>query len=325
MSKNFFDFFPPPKFLEMPSVGFSISDTSLRFIELRDHEGTFVLGDYAQRVIPPQAIDAGYINKPEQVVEMLKELKKQYGLKFVKATLPEEKAFVFRTQIPTTVPEEMRSAVEFTIEENVPMSVADVEFDFTVMPFSDEKSGHTDVSVCVVPKKVIAAYMSLFTEVDLTVTAFELESQAIARSVIERGDNSSYLILNLEKNKTGFYIATAGAVHFTSTMSITADALPELSEEISKIYWHAHGEKKERGGTKISKIILCGEGAIKDGVKEYIFNKLGIQVEVADVWKNVFVLDKYVPDISLKDSLGFAAAVGLALPSAFVDLKDKKI
>ncbi len=325
MSKTFFDFFPPPRFLEMPSVGFSISDTSLRFVELRDHEGTFVLGDYSQRIIPPGAIDAGYINKPEQVTAMLSELKKQYNLKFVKATLPEEKAFVFRTQIATTVPEEMRSAVEFTIEENVPMSVADVEFDFTVIPCRDASADHTDVAVCVVPKKVIDAYLALFKEVGLVVTAFELESQAIARSIIARGDEASYLILNLEKNKTGFYIATAGAVHFTSTMSITADTLPEISEEISKIYWHAHGEKKEKGGTTIVKIILCGEGAVKDGVKEYIFNKLGIEVEVANVWKNVFVLDQYVPDISHMDSLGFAAAIGLAFPSHSVSKKTKQI
>lgn len=313
MSKNFFDFFPPPHFLEMPSVGFSISDTSLRFVELRDHEGTFVLGDYSQRIIPSGAVDAGYIHKPEQVIEVLKSLKKEYNLKFVKATLPEEKAFVFRTQIPTTAPEEMRSAVEFTIEENVPMSVADVEFDFTVIPCASLEAGHTDVAVCVVPKKVIEAYFALFTEVGLTVSAFELESQAIARSIIKKGDEASYLILNLEQHKTGFYIATAGAVHFTSTMSITTDALPELSEEISKIYWHAHGEKKEKNNTKIVKIILCGEGAVKDGVKEYIFNKLGIEVGVANVWENVFVLDQYVPDIAHKDSLGFAAAIGLAL------------
>lgn len=325
MSKNFFDFFPPPKFLEMPSVGFSISDTSLRFVELRDHEGTFVLGDYSQRVMPPGAIDAGYINKPEQVIDMLKELKKQYGLKFVKATLPEEKAFVFRTQISTTVPEEMRSAVEFTIEENVPMSVADVEFDFTIVPSAGVPEGHTDVAVCVVPKKVIESYLALFTEVGLTVVAFELESQAIARSIISAGDEASYLILNLEKNKTGFYIATAGAVHFTSTMSITTDTLPELCEEISKIYWHAHGEKKEKGGTTIVKILLCGEGAVKEGVREYIFNKLGIEVEVANVWKNVFVLDEYVPDIAQKDSFGFAAAIGLAFPEGgVINKKEKK-
>jgi Tfp pilus assembly PilM family ATPase len=323
MSKNFFDFFPPLKFLEMPSVGFSISDTSLRFVELRDHEGTFVLGDYSQRVIPIGAIDAGYINKPEQVIEALGDLKKKYDLKFIKATLPEEKAFVFRTQIPTIVREEMRNAVEFTIEENVPMSVSDVEFDFTIVPCAEVSSEHTDVAVCVVPKKVIEAYMAIFNEVGLTVTAFELESQAIARSVVDTEDKASYLILNLEKNKTGFYIATAGAVHFTSTMSINADDLPELTEEISKIYWHAHGEKKEKGGTKIVKIILCGEGATKNGVKEFIFNKLGIEVEVANVWKNVFVLDKYVPDISLNDSLGFAAAIGLALPDGSVSVNKK--
>ncbi len=310
MSKNFFDFFPPPKFLEMPFVALSVSDTSLRFIELRSHEGSFVVGDYSQHVIPSGALDAGYIHKPEQIIEALKSIKKEYGLRFVKVTLPEEKAFVFRTQIPVVEPDEMRSSVEFTIEENAPVSVADVEFDFVVIP-TPEDATHIDVAVHVVPKKVIETYMSLFTEAGLTVIAFELESQAIARAVTDKDDKDSYLILNLEKNKTGFYITNAGAISFTSTMVITAETLPELTEEISKIYWRAHGEKNS---IKINRILLCGEGAGKEGLKEHIWNSLGIPVEVVNVWKNVFVLDKYVPDISYKDSLGFASVVGLSLP-----------
>lgn len=316
MSKNFFDFFPPPKFLEMPFVSFSVSDMRLRFIELRSHEGSFVVGDYSQHQIPSGVLDAGYVHKPEQIIEALKGLKKEYGLRFVKVTLPEEKAFVFCTQIPSVEPNEMRSSVEFTIEENVPVSIADVEFDFIVLPQENPEGkdvAHINVAVYVVPKKVLATYMSLFIEAGLTVTAFELESQAIARAVIAKGDVSSYLILNLEKNKTGFYIVTAGAVTFTSTMVITTDTLPELSEEISKIYWHAHGKKNEKNIVKINKILLCGEGAGKDGLKEYIFNNLGISVEVANVWQNVFVFDKYVPDISQKDSMGFASVVGLSL------------
>ncbi|MSR73363.1 hypothetical protein EXS61_02050 [Candidatus Parcubacteria bacterium] len=312
MSKNFFDFFPPPKFLEMPFVALSVSDTSLRFIELRSHEGSFVVGDYSQHQIPSGALDAGYVHKPEQIIEALKSIKKEYGLCFVKVTLPEEKVFVFRTQIPVVEPNEMRSSVEFTIEENAPVSVTDVEFDFVVIPGAD--ATHIDVAVYVVPKKVIETYMSLFTEAGLTVIAFELESQAIARAVSDKDDKDSYLILNLEKNKTGFYITTAGAISFTSTMVITAETLPELTEEISKIYWYAHGEKKEKNTVKINRILLCGEGASKEGLKEHIWSSLGIPVEVVNVWKNVFVLDEYVPDISYKDSLGFASVVGLSLP-----------
>lgn len=312
MSKNFLDFFPPPKFLEIPFVALSVSDTSLRFIELRSYEDSFVVGNYSQHQIPSGALDAGYIHKPEQIIEALKSIKEKYNLKMVKVTLPEEKAFVFRTQIPVVEASEMRSGVEFTIEENAPVSVADVEFDFVMISGTDPT--HTDVAVHVVPKKVIETYMSLFTEAGLTVIAFELESQAIARAVIDKDDKDSYLILNLEKNKTGFYITTAGAISFTSTMMITTDTLPELTEEISKIYWHAHGGKKEKNTVKINKILLCGEGANKEGLKEHIWSSLGIAVEVANVWKNVFVLDKYVPDISYKDSLGFASVVGLSLP-----------
>ncbi len=315
MSKSFFDFFPPPRFLQMPSVGFSVSDTHLRFVSLEKHGESFVLGTHIERELPAQVVSAGYVHQPEQIIAILVELKKAHKLQFVKATIPEEKAFVFRTQIPEVAPEEMRSSIEFTIEENVPMKLEDVEFDFTVVPNKNSEQGHIDVAVSVVPKKVVETYLELFTKAGLTVLSFELESQAIARAVVEKNDTDSYLVLNLERAKTGFYITTGDAVQFTSTMTITPDDMTSLCEEITKIYWHAHGEKKEKNGLTISKILLCGEGATKEGVREGISNTVGIEVEIANVWKNVFVFDKYVPDITLKESFGFAAAIGLVLPS----------
>lgn len=313
MSKRFFDFFPPPLFLQMPSVGFSISDTSLRFVSLREHAGGYVLRDYAERPLPAGAVDAGYVHTPEPIIDALKDLKKTYNITFVKATLPEEKAFVFRTHIPIVAPEEMRSSVEFTIEENVPMQLAQVVFDYMIIPSKEPEPTHIDVVVSVVPTKVVETYSALYKEAGLSIMSFELESQAIARAIIDKHDTEPYLILHLERNKTGFYITTGTAVQFTSTMVITAENLAGLCEEIGKIYWHAHGEKKS--GTRVRKILLCGEGAAKEGVAEYISGNLGIETEVANVWKNVFVLDAYVPDLPQTQSLSFPAAIGLALPT----------
>ncbi len=312
--KNFFDFFPPPAFLEMPSVGFSVSDTALRFVELHRKSDSFVLGNYAERPIPTGAVDAGYVHKPEEIVNIIKAIKQEYGLSYVKATLPEEKAFVYRTQIPLVSADELRGSVEFTLAENIPVEPADTVFDFSVIP-TEQPADHIEVAVSAVPNKVIETYLALFTDAGLTVTEFELESQAIARSVIAPHDPTPHLIVNLERLKTGFYIAIGDSVQFTSTMSITAESLQELGDEISKIYWHAHGEKKEKGTVKIGKIILCGEGATRVGIKEFITAHVGIPTEVANVWLNAFSLDTYIPDITRDESLGFAAAVGLALPS----------
>lgn len=313
MRKTFFDLFPPPHFMLMSAVGLSLSDTTMRFVELRPHEGGWVLGDYAERPLPDGAVGAGYINEPGKIVEIIKDLQKKYDLKFARITLPEEKAFVFRTHVPVGERSEMRSSVEFTLEENVPLSSEEAVFDFMKVPVKDETAQtEASVSVVAVPNKVVETYLSLFKDAGISVVSCELESQAIARSIIPKGDTGVYLILNLEREKTGFYISIGQAVQFTSTMSITPDSMSQLCDEISKIYWHAHGEKKN--GIKVEKIYLCGEGSVREGVREQIFSKLGIETEVANVWRNIFVFDKYVPDISQKDSLGFAAAVGLALP-----------
>lgn len=315
MRKKFFDLFPPPKYLSMPSIGLSLSDSHIRFVSLRPAEGSFVLGTYAERELPVGAVDAGYVHKPDEIVKVLKALKKEFGLKFVEVTLPEEKAFVYKTQVPAGNNAELKSSVEFTIEENVPVMANEAVSDFTILNKITDQNKE-DLMVAIVPQKVVDTYTALFTQADLVVKAFELESQAIARSVISIGDPNLYLIVNFERFKTGFYVSLGNTILFTSTIQATNKDLTLITEEIDKIFLHIKSDKKlesKNQGGSIAEIILCGEGAVGEGVREHIWTSVGIPVEVANVWRNIFVFNEYVPDISQKDSLPFAAAVGLAL------------
>jgi Tfp pilus assembly PilM family ATPase len=46
--------------------------------------------------------------------------------------LPEEKAYLFTTSIPKVAQKDIRSAIEFKMEENVPIPASDLVFDFLV-------------------------------------------------------------------------------------------------------------------------------------------------------------------------------------------------
>ncbi|NDF13372.1 MAG: hypothetical protein EB060_11240 [Proteobacteria bacterium] len=61
-------------------------------------------------------------------------VKKELGLSFVQVTLPEDKAYIFRTSIPKVSEAQVRQAIEFQLEENVPLSPAEAVFDFIVLP-----------------------------------------------------------------------------------------------------------------------------------------------------------------------------------------------
>ena len=67
-------------------------------------------------------------------------------------------------------------------------------------------------------------------------------------------------------------------------------------------------------GKKISQIIISGEN-IPDSIVEYLSAENMTEAGLGDVWKNAFNIGEGVPEISFTDSLRYASAVGLALPS----------
>ncbi len=93
------------------------------------------------------------------------------------------------------------------------------------------------------------------------------------------------------------------------------NTLTVLKDEINRvlIYWHTHQNQERDPGREISKIILTGKDSSIQGLDEYLAITMKRKVVVANVWVNAFSVDAVIPPISLKDSLNYSAAVGLAL------------
>lgn len=96
---------------------------------------------------------------------------------------------------------------------------------------------------------------------------------------------------------------------------VLLNSVSVLRDEIVKhfLYWNTH--KDEEGNTRppIKKIIFCGGDSNLLGLAEYISISMKTPVEMGNVWINIANTDKYIPEISFRESLSFAAALGLAL------------
>jgi len=348
----FFRHFPPPVFLEMPSVGVDISPMSMRFMEIIEHP-TLKVGKYAEQALSkPFSITN---EDQSEVKEILKKWKKEFNLEFVKVSLPEEKAYLFKTEVEGATEAAMRSAIEFTLEENVPLSGAEAIFDYRIIGKSIEKPGSLNTAVTVFPRDVINAYLELFQTSGLTPVSFLIEAQAISRAIVKRGDMCTYLIVNINDTKTGVFIVSKGAVQFTSTIMIgsmdftkalqkqfditvaeaeklkqtkgfmrTADnetlgalisTASVFRQEIEKVYvyWNKHRSSTDPTES-IQKILLSGKETLTLGFKEYLTQTLKIPAESSDPWANMNPLDEYIPPVPLSSALVYTAAIGLALP-----------
>ena len=319
-SKSFLNLFPPPTFLQLSLSGIVITDGEIKFIELKRgvFTGKLKLSRIEKINNTEGAIEAGIIVNEVSTAKALKDLAYKYGVRYVRSTLPEERAYIFTTLINNVPKEGLKDAVSFTIEENAPVSLAESLFDFEVVEF-DEDSGQIKVSVSVVPRSLVSAYTALFESAGITPISFDLESQAIARAVIKKGDGATNLIVNFAYKKTGFYVVDKEVVQFSSTPPHGLDikdpdrTINELKRELLKVidFWNGRTDEAGRREGVVQKITFCGAGSNQPDLIKKIMENINLPYSIADVWANLSSQNRGI--ITTDESLDYASSIGLVL------------
>ncbi len=315
--KKIFQAFPAPKFLDIPYAGIMISDSYVRCVSFVKKKGIHHLDKYTERPIKPGSVVDGQINNTEELVSILSEIKKDLNLKFVKISLPEEKAYLFTAKIPAVGEDEIKSAIESKMEENVPVSPSELTFDYKL--FERPEKDLIDVVVSALPIKIIDSYVDIATRSNLSLISLEIESQAVTRAIVPANNNNTSLIINFSKDKFGLYVSTSRVVRFTSTIQTRGESSNNpafLMQEVKRLYtyWHTLKENVGKPERQISQIYICGEGA-DDSLVSFVATHSKTPTELANVWLNAFDINKNVPEIPFNDSLKYAGAIGLAIPS----------
>jgi type IV pilus assembly protein PilM len=345
----FSDLFPPPRYLTMPAVGLDISDTVVRFAELKKRKTGYELGQFGEEKLAENVIEEGYVKDKEALTKALKNIKAKYKLHFVRASLPEEKAYLFRTQIPYMDYADIRGAVYYKLEENVPVPLADAVFDYRFIREPKRGDAVIDLSVTVIHQKVVNSYLEVLKDAGLVPTEMRIESQAITHVAVPESNTDTCIVVAVREAKTVFALVSNDVIHFSSTVAIggvsigdsisknfsigaeetkkirqgkevkesnemflsLVNAASVVRDEIQKLfaYWDSRDGEKQ----PIKSIIICGSDALL-GLDEYLARSLEVPVRIANVWTNIAKMKDYVPPITNRDSLDYASALGLALP-----------
>ncbi|PIT96846.1 hypothetical protein COT82_00970 [Candidatus Campbellbacteria bacterium CG10_big_fil_rev_8_21_14_0_10_35_52] len=229
----FTKFFPTPNFLAERATGVDISDSSVRFVELADTKYGEIPFKFGEHLLQEGIIVNGDIQNVDALAEELKKIKEKNNLNFIRASLPEEKVYLFRTHIPEDIEKkQIRSILEFKLEEYVPISPKEAVFDYEIINNQKENlQGHTDVSVAVYTKNTVEKYFAAFDKAGLTPLSFEVETQAITRSVVRYNDDGIYMIIDFGKTRAGLAIIDKCVLSFTSTFKIDGRILARVIKE----------------------------------------------------------------------------------------------
>lgn len=264
--------FPPPRFITMPNMGVDISDASLKYMQFRKGSSHLLLAQWGDIPIPPNTVNRGNVVNKASLVEVLKELKKKTGVSYVRVSLPEERAYLFETTLPrTTAVKNVRSALEFRLEENVPIAPRDAFFDYAFVG-ENKETKEMRVSVAVYTRDTILGYYEACREADLIPLSFEVEAQSVARATTPWKSEETFMIVDFGNTRTGVGIVHQGALMFTSTIDIGGMHLSDALRRQTGIQEEAELTrlKNEQGllrsseGVDVHTALLTAVAALKD-------------------------------------------------------------
>jgi type IV pilus assembly protein PilM len=348
----FFRLFPPPKYLAMPAAGLDITDNSVRFAELKTCRCGLELGNFGSQSIPEGAIEEGFIKSKTEAVRALAALRRKFGLGYVNVSLPEEKSYLFNTELPPISPKDIRGALKFKIEENVPVKLPDAVFDFFYLtpPIAGQP---LKLGVAVAHTKVVESYMEILTEAGLTPLSLQIESQAVARVAVpvrrKSAEPLAHIVIAVKDSKTIFSIVSGGLIRFSSTVAVGGK---DIAKSIEKSFSVSSGEavdirqgRESRERDELLFSLVNAGSAIRDevgrllayweshgdssnrsiggiylvgsdvllGLNDYLSRSFEVPVRVANVWQNICSLDNEIPTMTYRESLDYATALGLAV------------
>jgi type IV pilus assembly protein PilM len=274
MKRLYNKFFPTPSYLSMNSCAIDISDQSIKYGELNPSPYGLHLSKYGREKIPEGVVVSGKIEKEDELIKILKKIKEKENLHFIRVSLPEEQMYLFTLYVPKTDNENLRDIILLQIEEYIPLKALDSVFDYDIIKENDE---NILVEVVAIASATIESYISVFNKVGLVPTSFEIEAQAIARSVIPSGDTNPTMIVDFGDARTGVSISKNGRVFLTTTLSFGGiDLTNMIAKNFSLSFDEAEKMKHEYGVDEASKAqnifpaILNGISVLRDELnKQY--------------------------------------------------------
>jgi Tfp pilus assembly PilM family ATPase len=317
-SSLLFKLFPPPAFLTMPYAGLDISDDAIRCIKYHRTFQGLTISKHATQVLPVGMLEGGEIKDEPGFSKILAEFVKAHGISYARISIPEEKTYLFLTDVPSANFKSIAQNIEFKLDQNVPLSAPDALLHFDLVPAA-VTGGSLRASVSVVPRVYMEKYIDMVRAAKITPLAFDVIPRAIVAAYGSVHAEGTQLIVHIMQRKTGLYVVSEGVVCFTSTISqgsgegTSSDASTWLTKEIQRVY--SYWTTRSDVHSNISEVIVVGTQAAEF---EELINRQGGEAvprsRLPDVWHNAFDINRYVPPITKNESLEYAVAAGLGLP-----------
>jgi type IV pilus assembly protein PilM len=258
-------------------------------------------------------------------------------------------------RVPLITEEELSLNIKYEAEQYIPFDIKDVNIDFEILGPDTDDEGMMDVMLVAVKKSVMSDYVDAVQQAGLSPTVVDIDSFALGNVYEANygvPDKKNVALVNIGASKTNINILRKGQPVFMRdtaigsnyhtealerTLNISKDAAervklgeavegisPESAREIingasdeiyAEIYRSFEYFRSSVGDEDINGIVLSGGATLIKGFAHLMSERLGISVEMADIFKKIKLSEKDAPVV--KDIAPLAAVViGLAMRRA---------
>ncbi len=336
-------------------IGIDISDQTIKIARISSSSKRSLLAR-CLTMIPSGVIANGMVVNKKAMAEALADALSKCRLSAsvrdsVVASIPETQSFLRVIEVPQMNEDELSEAVRWEIGQHIPFGLENVYVDWEYVESNGHtvKPGHIEVQVGAAQKSIVDSLYEVMSHMGLDVAAYELESQAVVRSLIpgEWKSKHGILIIDLGSTTTNVIVYDYGAIRFTASLQqgvaqLVAGMAPD---DIKTLMAHLHeipqglAEKAHNhvaasadalvrdilgitdfynGIDKehvVKEILLVGGGSNLTGL-DAVFLKYfqDVHIQRGNPWVNVLPANKGArPPMDLQESVRYATAIGLAL------------
>lgn len=343
---------------DKPIFGLDIGFSSIKIMQLEHRGDQHKVVGYGIGAFDSSAIKDGVIVNYELIAKAAVDLFKnnivgEITTKRVALGIPSIRTFTHNFVLPPLKDDEIDEAVILEAEQNLPVPMADLYLDYSVI-VNDSKS--VEILAIAVPKKIVDSHLKLLRILDLEPVIFDTSINAAGRLFDRREEHSDIPAVLIDfgsisaditiRDKTNIITGTipSGGDTFTEILAKNLKVSLEEAHVIKTKYGIGKSKKQdkimeilkpeldqlvrevrrmiryyeERSGSKakVGQIITMGGGSNMPGLSGYLTDVLRLPVRMSEPWQGL-KLGRLNPPNENEKSV-YVTVAGLC----FIDPKD---
>ena len=288
-----------------------------------------------------------------EVVKNLVESQK-VKTKNVATSISGHSVIIRKIQLPIMTEEEMEASIQWEAEQYIPFEISEVNLDFQILGPDANDASLMNVILVAAKKEFVGDYVALFKECGLNLQVMDIDCFAVENVFevnYGSGEDDIVALIDMGASSMNVNILRGGMSVFTrdiqvggnayneeiqkrlglnnedaetvklggevadvapgAVLQIIEDATESLTQEVQRSIDFFSATSSDE---KVQKVYITGGVSSVPAVRVSLENRLGVEVQVIDPWRQISVSEKDF-DTDYLQAMGpiYAVAVGLAM------------